>query len=73
MSRIFHARFYCHGCGLENDFYFRCSGVYYDATKKVSTLTCPSGCKPPKALFELVELIETDWESAYKVSDAMFH
>lgn len=73
MKRIFQARFFCHGCGLENTFYFQCSGVYYDATKKVTTLTCPSGCKSQKALFELIQLIELDWESAFEISDAVFH
>lgn len=73
MPRIFQASFFCHGCGLENTLAFNCPGDHYDASKKASTFSCPSGCNPEKFLFELTRLEELEWKSAHEASDAVFH
>lgn len=73
MPRLYKASFFCNGCGLENTFTFRCSGVDYDAEKRASTLTCPSGCNPQRSLFELTGLDEMDWETAFDVSEDLVH
>jgi hypothetical protein len=73
MTRIFQASFFCHCCSLENTITFSCSGDYFEASKKASTLLCPSGCNPQKFLFELTRLEELEWESAFEANDVVFH
>lgn len=73
MESLYQVSFFCHGCGLENTFTFCCSGDYYDAVKKASIISCPSGCNPRRSVFELTRLSTVEWEQEVGAADAVFH
>lgn len=73
MVTTYEARFLCHGCGLVNTFTFHCSGDYFVAVKKAIPLSCPSGCNPQNAAFELTCLKEVEWETVHGATKAVFH
>ena len=73
MDTIYQASFLCHGCGLENTFTFLCGGDYFEASRRASTFSCPSGCNPQRTAFELTNLNEVEWETVVDATGAVFH
>lgn len=73
MVTVYTVSFFCHGCGLENSFTFQCQDDYFTAASKATTISCPSGCNPQKASFELTGLNEVGWETAVDSAGAVFH
>lgn len=73
MDTVYRVTFFCHMCGLENAFTYQCAADYFEAVRRATTFSCPSGCGPERMGFELTRLAELGWEAAAGAHYGVFH